>query len=369
MKQYLDIYKSTNFKINLLNFDLKKMCSFFSSIGEKEFCAVQVMQWIYKYYCNDFEKMSNISNNLKKKLSKMCCISPPNFSNQIISSDGTIKWCVAIDDKFVETVYIPHTHRITLCISSQSGCSLSCKFCSTGRQKFNRNLTTSEIIGQIWYIGKLIYRNKLKNLKKITNIVMMGMGEPLLNLNNVVRSLNIITNNIGFNFSKNRVTVSTSGIVPALKKLKNMIDISLAVSLHASNDIIRNKLMPINKKYNIKTLLDSVKSYLLKSRSNKGRVTIEYVMLNNINDKLCHAKELARLLRFIPSKINLIPWNVFPNSCFEPSNSTIIKNFSDILIRKGFITTIRKPRGNDINAACGQLTGNTNLIKIINKVN
>lgn len=359
------VSKSDNFKTNLLNFNLKKMRDFFKSIGEKEYCAVQVMQWIYKYYCNDFEKMSNISMNLKRKLSELCCISPPNFLNQIISIDGTIKWMVSIDNHFIETVYIPHKKRITLCVSSQSGCALSCTFCSTGRQKFNRNLTTSEIIGQIWYVGKLIYDKKLNNLRKITNIVMMGMGEPLLNLNNVVNSLKIMMDTLGFNFSKNHVTISTSGIVPALKKLKNMIDVSLAVSLHAPNDTIRNQLMPINKKYNIRALLNSVKSYLNTSYANRGRVTIEYVMLHNVNDTLQHAKELTLLLRDIPSKINLIPWNILSESCYIPSSDTSIKNFANFLIKKGYITIIRKTRGYDINAACGQLTGKTiNCINI-----
>ncbi|XBC44612.1 MAG: 23S rRNA (adenine(2503)-C(2))-methyltransferase RlmN [Buchnera aphidicola (Schlechtendalia peitan)] len=359
------ISTSNNFKINLLNLNLTQMRNFFTSIGEREFYANQVMQWIYKYYCDDFEKMSNISKSLRKKLSQLCYIAPPYFSNHIRSVDGTIKWCVSIDNNFVETVYIPKKKRATLCISSQSGCTLSCTFCSTGQQKFKRNLTTSEIIGQVWYIGKLIYHKKLKNLKKITNIVMMGMGEPLLNLNNVVNSLSIIMDDIGFNLSKNRVTLSTAGIVPALNKLKNMIDVSLAISLHAPNDIIRNMLMPINKKYNIASLLNSVRSYLKTSCANRGKVTIEYVMLNNINDKFHHARELSTLLRYIPSKINLIPWNVFPNSHYISSDSTSIKTFSDILIKNGYVTKIRKTRGFDIDAACGQLTGNTiNIVQI-----
>ncbi|ANF17048.1 ribosomal RNA large subunit methyltransferase N [Buchnera aphidicola (Schlechtendalia chinensis)] len=354
---------SNNFKINLLNLNLVQMRNFFSSIGEPKFCANQVMQWIYKHYCDDFERMSNIGKSLKKKLSQLCCIAPPTFCNQINSIDGLIKWYVSIDNNFIETVYIPQKKRATLCISSQSGCALSCKFCFTGRQKFNRNLTTSEIIGQIWYIGKLIYKKKLKNLRKITNIVMMGMGEPLLNLNNVVNSLSIIMDDLGFNYSKNRVTVSTAGIVPALEKLKNMIDVSLAISLHAPNDIIRSMLMPINKKYNIKSLLHSVKSYLQTSSANRGKVTIEYVMLHDVNDKLHHAIELANLLKDIPSKINLIPWNVFPNSSYSPSNKDNIQNFSNTLIKKGYITKVRKTRGDDINAACGQLTGHLIDIK------
>lgn len=376
MENFLNVFHDT--KINLLNFDLKKMRNFFSSIGEKEFCAVQVMQWIYKYYCDDFEKMSNIGKNLKKKLSQLCYIAPPLFLNQITSLDGTIKWSVSIDNSFVETVYIPSNKRITLCISSQAGCPLSCKFCSTGKQEFNRNLTTSEIIGQVWYIGKLIYNKKLMNIKKITNIVLMGMGEPLLNLKNVVNSLNIMIDPSGFNLSKNRVTLSTSGVVPALKKLTKMIDVSLAISLHASNDIVRNQLMPINKKYNIQMVLDAVKLYLKHSHANRGRVTIEYVMLHNVNDQLYYAKELSSLLKYVPSKINLIPWNIFPKSNYIPSSNINIKNFANILIKGGYSTTIRKTRGADINAACGQLTGkilnfsnistSKNIKKLCNKI-
>lgn len=354
---YKNITTVTNSKINLLNLDLDSMKKFFLSIGEKEFRAKQIMKWIYQYFCDDFNKMTNISFRLKKKLLTLCCISPPKFFYQKNSIDGTIKWSVAIGNQFVETVCIPQCKRITLCISSQLGCALACNFCLTGKQGFSKNLSVSEIIGQIWYVKKLIYFSKLNIIGKITHIVMMGMGEPLLNLSNVVCALKIILNDFGFNMSKNHVTLSTSGVVPALNKLGTMVDVSLAVSLHASNDIIRSKLMPINRKYNIQSLLSSIKKYLYNSNSNRGRVTIEYVMLRGINDREHHAEELFNLLKFIPHKINLIPWNYFPGSDYVCSSHETINNFSKILIKKGCIVTIRKIRGQDINAACGQLSG------------
>ncbi|CAL4042669.1 Dual-specificity RNA methyltransferase RlmN [Buchnera aphidicola (Phyllaphis fagi)] len=342
-------------KINLLNFDRLKMKEFFRSIGEKSFCADQVMIWIYHYFCDDFNKMTNIKITLREKLKNISIIKTPKFIKKYYSIDGTVKWIVNINNHIVETVYIPEKSRGTLCISSQVGCVLNCHFCSTGQQKFNRNLLVSEIIGQIWIAHKKI--NKMKNYPSITNIVMMGMGEPLLNLNNVVTALKIMSDNFGFNISKKKITISTSGIVPALNKLSNIIDIKLAISLHASNDELRNKLMPINKKYNISLLLMTVTQFLKKSKINKKGITIEYIMLHNINDTLLHAQELVKILKNIPSKINLIPWNSFSNSKFLCSKFSQIQKFSNFLINKGFITTVRKSRGQDIHAACGQLTG------------
>jgi 23S rRNA (adenine2503-C2)-methyltransferase len=358
MKNNLNDSQYIGTKINLLNFNYTQMCKFFLSIGEKIFCADQIMHWIYHEYCNDFNKMTNISKILRKKLSDMCVIAAPEFIEEKRSVDGTIKWKVAINDNLVETVYIPEKNRSTLCVSSQIGCILKCSFCATGQISFKGNLNVSEIVGQIWNASKIINRNQFHKRRPITNIVLMGMGEPLLNLNNVVNSLKIILNDFGFNISKNKVTLSTSGIVPALDKLRNMIDINLAVSLHAPNNIIRNQLMPINKKYNIQDLLHSISRYLNKSQANRGGVTIEYVMLNNINDEVVHAEELAMILKNIPSKINLIPWNFFPNSIYNSSDPIKIKKFASILIKKGFFTIIRKNRGMDINAACGQLVGN-----------
>ncbi|AAO26991.1 conserved hypothetical protein [Buchnera aphidicola str. Bp (Baizongia pistaciae)] len=344
-------------KTNLLNFDLQSMKKFFCSIGELEFRAQQVMKWIYQHYCDDFNKMTNISLQLRKKLSTLCCITPPKFLNHKVSVDGTMKWSVVIGNQCIETVCIPKNQRTTLCISSQLGCSLACSFCLTGQQGFNKNLNVSEIIGQVWYIQKLIYFSKINITNKITNVVLMGMGEPLLNLSNVVHALRIMLDEFGLNMSKNHITLSTAGIVPALKKLHTMIDVSLAVSLHASNNTIRNQLMPINKKYNIESVLCAIKKYLYYSNANKKRVTIEYVMLSGINDAAYHAEELFNLLKSIPHKINLIPWNHFSGSNYICSNDITINNFANILIKKGCIVTIRKIRGYDINAACGQLSG------------
>lgn len=339
-------------KVNLLNLDPKKMQLFLTSIGAKNFASDQIMKWIYNHNCYDFNKMLNISKNIRKKLNQIAYIKISNFSEEKVSSDGTKKWITSLNEQKIETVYIPEKKRSTLCISSQIGCALKCDFCATGKQGFNRNLTTSEIISQI-----LQAKKKLKD-KKLTNIVFMGMGEPLLNLNNVIAALKIILNKNGFGLSKRRITLSTSGIIPAIDKLSQKIDVNLAISLHASNNDIRNLIMPINKKYNIELLLNSVSRYLKNSNANRNGVTIEYVMLKNINDSIKNAEELAYILKKIPSKINLIPWNSFKNSSFTSSTINRINIFANILRKKGFSTTIRKNRGEDINAACGQLTGN-----------
>ncbi|WP_367675079.1 23S rRNA (adenine(2503)-C(2))-methyltransferase RlmN [Buchnera aphidicola] len=255
----------------------------------------------------------------------------------------------------VETVYIPEKKRSTLCISSQVGCALKCKFCLTGQQGFSCNLDVSQIIGQLWTVSKMFFDGNKDIPSPITNVVFMGMGEPLLNLKNLVTALEIMFNKFSFGLSKNRVTVSTVGIVPAINKLSTLIDVSLAISLHAPNDIIRDYLVPTNKKYNISSILTSVKNYLINSTANRNKVTIEYVMLDSINDSLQNARELFFLLREIPVKINLIPWNKFKTSNFRSSSTDKIKIFSDFLKKKGIITTIRKNRGSDIYAACGQL--------------
>ncbi|CAL4042975.1 Dual-specificity RNA methyltransferase RlmN [Buchnera aphidicola (Anoecia corni)] len=344
-------------KINLLDLDKQQMYRFFLSIGEKQFRVNQIMNWIYKYYCNDFNKMTNLNLSLKKKLNDIACIYSPKFLKEQISLDGTIKWSVEIGNKLIETIYIPEKKRSTICVSSQIGCVLKCKFCSTGYQGFNGNLSISEIIGQIWNASRIIKNKSSKKNTSITNIVFMGMGEPLLNIKNLIPALKIITDSSCFNISKRRVTVSTSGIVSGLKILRNTIDVNLAISLHASNDKIRNLIMPINKKYSIESILSEVRKYLKTSKANHGGVTIEYVMLKNINDSLNNAKELAVLLKNIPSKINLIPWNHFIGTNYKSSSYNTIINFSKILKKQGFITTIRKNRGEDIKAACGQLVG------------
>ncbi|UPT14641.1 23S rRNA (adenine(2503)-C(2))-methyltransferase RlmN [Buchnera aphidicola] len=339
-------------QVNLLDLDFKNIQLFLASIGAKNFTAEQIIKWIYSHNCYDFDKMSNISKNIKKKLYQNSCIKISNFSEEKVSSDGTIKWITSLNNQKIETVYIPEKKRSTLCISSQIGCPLKCDFCATGKQGFNRNLKVSEIISQI-----LQAKKKLKNTH-ITNIVFMGMGEPLLNLNNIITALKIILNTNGFGLSKRRITLSTAGIVPAIDRLNKNIDINLAISLHASNDNIRNLIMPINKIYNIESLLSAVSRYLKNSNANRNGVTIEYVMLKNINDSIKNAEELAYILKKIPSKINLIPWNSFKNSNFISSTENSIHTFANILRKKGFNTTIRKNRGKDIDAACGQLTGN-----------
>ncbi|TMY42354.1 bifunctional tRNA (adenosine(37)-C2)-methyltransferase TrmG/ribosomal RNA large subunit methyltransferase RlmN, partial [Klebsiella pneumoniae] len=284
-------------------------------------------------------------------------IRAPEVVEEQRSTDGTIKWAIAVGDQRVETVYIPEEDRATLCVSSQVGCALECKFCSTAQQGFNRNLRVSEIIGQVWRAAKIVGAVKTTGVRPITNVVMMGMGEPLLNLNNVVPAMEIMLDDFGFGLSKRRVTLSTSGVVPALDKLGDMIDVALAISLHAPNDTIRDEIVPINKKYNIETFLNSVRGYISKSNANQGRVTIEYVMLDHVNDGTEHAHELAALLKDTPCKINLIPWNPFPGAPYGRSSNSLIDRFSKVLMEYGFTTIVRKTRGDDIDAACGQLAG------------
>ncbi|MCR3755144.1 MAG: 23S rRNA m(2)A2503 methyltransferase/tRNA m(2)A37 methyltransferase [Candidatus Westeberhardia cardiocondylae] len=349
-------------KINLLDMDKTKLRTYLKSIGEKTFRANQIMKWIYQRYCDNFNKMTNIGKNLQKKLKISTKISAPNILDEKHSIDGTIKWIIQINSKTIETVYIPEKNRKTLCISSQIGCPIKCKFCATGGIKFEKNLAVSEIIGQIWKISKLLSK-KNKNIKKfkpITNIVVMGMGEPLLNINNIITSINIMLDKEGMKFSKRKITLSTVGISPAIKKITDKIDVVLAISLHAPNNKIRNNIIPINKKYNINSCLNSMKEYIKKSSANKGKATIEYVMLKHINDKIEHAHQLAKLLKNFPCKINLIPWNSFPGSKYKCSSKINIKNFFEILQQYKLTVTIRKTRGSDIYASCGQLIGNIN---------
>lgn len=352
-------------KINLLNLNKNKMRDFFCSIGEKSFRADQIMIWMYQKNFENFNDMTNINKNLKEKLKKIVEIKAPKIFKEIKSLDGTIKWMMDIGNKqLIETVYIPEKKRSTICISSQAGCTLGCKFCATSYQGFNRNLKVCEIIGQIWMAIKTLKKNG--NYKKpISNIVIMGMGEPLLNFNNIVDSIKIMIDNKGFSLSKRHITLSTAGIAPALNKLGKYVNVNLALSLHASNDKIRDSIMPINKKYNISQVLESVKNYL--NETKKNIFTIEYVMLNNINDYNKNAYELVKLLKNIPCKINLIPWNSFSGALYSCSNNIRIHKFANILTNHGFIATIRKNRGQDINAACGQLTGLIlNRIKLYN---
>lgn len=344
-------------KINLLDLNRQQMREFFVSLGEKPFRADQVMKWIYHYCCDDFDEMTDINKAFRTKLKALAEIRAPEVAEEQRSSDGTIKWAIQVGGQQVETVYIPEKDRATLCVSSQVGCALECKFCSTAQQGFNRNLRVSEIIGQVWRAAKIIGATKVTGSRPITNVVMMGMGEPLLNLTNVVPAMEIMLDDFGFGLSKRRVTLSTSGVVPALDKLGDMIDVALAISLHAPNDTIRDEIVPINKKYNIETFLGAVSRYISKSNANQGRVTIEYVMLDHINDSTDNAHELAALLKDTPCKINLIPWNPFPGAPYGRSSNSRIDRFSKVLMEYGFTTIVRKTRGDDIDAACGQLAG------------
>ncbi|CDG18472.1 MULTISPECIES: bifunctional tRNA (adenosine(37)-C2)-methyltransferase TrmG/ribosomal RNA large subunit methyltransferase RlmN [Xenorhabdus] len=346
-----------NGKINLLDLNRKQMRQFFVDMGEKPFRADQVMKWIYHYCYDDFEQMTDINKVLRAKLQQVAEIRAPEVAEEQRSSDGTIKWAITVGDQQVETVYIPEDDRATLCVSSQVGCALECKFCSTAQQGFNRNLRVSEIIGQVWRAAKIIGSLKSSGRRPITNVVMMGMGEPLLNLNHVVPAMEIMMDDFGFGLSKRRVTLSTSGVVPALDKLGDMIDVALAISLHAPTDDIRDEIVPINRKYNIEEFLAGVRRYLTKSNANQGRVTVEYVMLDHVNDSVEQAHQLAECLKDTPSKINLIPWNPFPGAPYGRSSNSRIDRFAKVLMGYGFTTIVRKTRGDDIDAACGQLAG------------
>ncbi|MBG6248596.1 MULTISPECIES: bifunctional tRNA (adenosine(37)-C2)-methyltransferase TrmG/ribosomal RNA large subunit methyltransferase RlmN [Symbiopectobacterium] len=353
------VVKTDGEKINLLDLNRQQMRAFFASIGEKPFRADQVMKWMYHYCSDDFAEMTDINKVLRQKLQQIAEIRAPEVVAEQRSSDGTIKWAILVGGQRVETVYIPEEDRATLCVSSQVGCALECKFCSTAQQWFNRNLRVSEIIGQVWRAAKIIGAQKVTGQRPITNVVMMGMGEPLLNLNNVVPAMEIMLDDFGFGLSKRRVTLSTSGVVPALDKLGDMIDVALAISLHAPTDDIRNEIMPINKKYDIATFLAAVRRYLEKSNANQGRVTVEYVLLDHINDGTEHAHQLAECLKDTPCKINLIPWNPFPWGALwsRRSSNSRVDRFSKVLMEYGFTTIVRKTRGDDIYAACGQLAG------------
>ena len=342
-------------KTNLLDYDRKSLEAFFSEIGDKSFRAQQVLKWIYHHGVIDFQSMTNLSKSLRSNLEENATIKLPEIVTEQISEDGTRKWLIKVDDKnSVEAVFIPENDRGTLCISSQVGCPLDCKFCSTGQQGFNRNLSASEIIGQVWIANQAL--GYFKGDKRIiTNIVFMGMGEPLLNYDNVLKSINLLTDDLGFGLARRRVTVSTSGIIPEIDRLKEDTNVSLAISLHASNNELRNNIVPINRSYPMVDLLAACKRY------SEGRgdetVTIEYVMLNGINDSLQDARALVKCLQDFPAKVNLIPFNKFPGTNYTCSNVDTINAFRDVLIKAGIVTITRKTRGDDIDAACGQLAG------------
>ncbi len=341
--------------VNLLDFDAAALTDWFLQQGEKPFRAKQVLRWVHRFGVTDFEQMTDVAKSLRAKLAATACIMPPVPVRDSISTDGTRKWLLDVGNaNAVETVFIPETNRGTLCISSQAGCALDCAFCSTGKQGFNRNLSAAEIIGQLWLANRLLGANG-DGERVISNVVMMGMGEPLANFDNVVSALNLMLDDNAYGLSRRRVTVSTSGIVPAMDRLREACPTALAVSLHASNDALRDQLVPINQKYPLRELMAACQRYL--ERAPRDFITFEYVMLDGVNDSDAHARELIALTRDVPCKFNLIPFNPFPNSGFERSPAPRIKRFAEILIAAGIVTTTRKTRGDDVDAACGQLAG------------
>lgn len=343
-----------NETINLLDLDRGGLENLFLEMGEQRFRAAQALKWIYGDFELDFAAFNNFSLSLRSKLAESYRMDVPELLSEQTSIDGTKKWLLKVDEvNAVETVFIPEKNRGTLCVSSQVGCTLNCTFCATGAQGFNRHLTTAEIISQVWVAAKKL--GHTKNNRVITNVVMMGMGEPLANYSNVLPALNIMRDDLGFGFANRRVTVSTAGLVPKILQLNEDADVSLAISLHSPFDDLRNKLVPLNKKYDIKTLLDSCKTFIKDKR--KARITIEYTLIDGVNDQPEHARALCRLLSDLPSKINLIPFNPFPGTLFKQSKPEAIENFKRICMKNGFISTVRKTRGDDIDAACGQLAG------------
>ena len=344
-------------KQNLPGLTQSKLRDFFSDLNEKPFRTKQVMQWIYHQGVYDFGDMHNLSKELRQKLAAIASINLPEVISINNSRDGVIKWVIKLgEENHIETVYIPQKDRGTLCISSQVGCSLACTFCSTGYQGFNRNLKSHEIIGQV-----LIAQNHLnQNNKRISNVVFMGMGEPLLNESPVYDACEILLDDWAFGLSRRRVTVSSSGIVPALLRMSDKVPVSLAISLHAPNVELRDILVPINKKYPIKELMKAC-HYYLKAGTQERHILFEYVMLEGVNDSLENAKSLSELLNFWfereSAKVNLIPFNPFPESQYKTSKNTTIDKFQDILHRSGIRTTTRRTRGDDVDAACGQLAG------------
>lgn len=348
-------------KMNLLGLPEAKLVAFFESIGEKKFRAIQVMKWIHQLGADNFDDMTNVSKDLRAKLKNIAEIRLPEVVQQFDSTDGTRKFLIRVSgNNVIETVYIPDGDRGTLCVSSQVGCSLDCSFCATGKQGFNRDLTAAEIIGQVWIAAKSFGQLQANGPRSVTNVVMMGMGEPLLNFDNVVDSMNLMMHDNAYGISKRRVTLSTSGVVPQLDRLSQYTDACLAISLHAPNDELRNELVPINRKYPIAMLLASAKRYIEAMPDTHRKITIEYTLIDQVNDRPHHAHELAELLRDVPVKINLIPFNPFNLSNYKRVSNNALRKFQDILMEAGYITTVRTTRGDDIDAACGQLAGQVN---------
>lgn len=347
--------------INLFDLDRDALCEFVVSLGEKPFRARQLMQWMYQHNVRNFEHMSNVSKSARVRLARSACLTLPRLQQEQLSVDGTCKWLFELaDGNSIETVYIPEADRGTLCVSSQVGCALDCSFCATGRQGFNRNLTTAEIIGQVWLATNLLAHNPKTASRRISNIVMMGMGEPLANYSGLIPALKLMMDDLAYGLSKRRVTVSTSGLVPAMNRMAQEVDVSLAVSLHAASDALRNELVPINRKYPISELMAACRRYVDNDAGltqRKKHVLFEYIMLEGVNDQPGHARDLVGLLHGFPAKVNLIPFNPFPQSGYRRSSRTVVDCFARILNDAGILTLKRKTRGDDIAAACGQLAG------------
>ncbi len=340
-------------KKNLLGFTQQQLNEFFSQIGEKPYRTRQLMQWIYKKHEFDFDNMLNLSKTLRGKLKSIANINLPNVVEQNFATDGVIKWVVGLGEhNNIEMVYIPEKDRGTLCISSQVGCALACTFCSTGMQGFNRNLSTAEIISQVLIASKYLDSQN----KRISNVVFMGMGEPLLNEDAVYDACDLLLDDLAFGLSRRKVTISTSGVVPAMLRMADRTNVSLAISLHAPDDKLRSELVPINEKYPINELLDACKNYL-KAGDQERHILFEYVMLDRVNDSVDYANKLAKLLKGMSSKVNLIPFNPFPQTNYKTSKSSAIERFQDILHNSGIRTMTRRTRGEDVDAACGQLAG------------
>jgi len=347
-------------KLNLLGLNRKELEKFFVSIDEKPFRAKQIIKWVHQRGISDFSEMTDISKDLRTKLETVCVIEAPEVIYEKISQDGTKKWVISVgNNDLIEMVLIPENNRATLCVSSQVGCAVDCSFCATGKQGFSRNLNLDEIIGQVWVAANSFGLPREPNSRNITNVVMMGMGEPLLNFNPVVDAMDLMMDDNAYGLSKRKVTLSTSGIVPKIDELAEVSDVSLTISLHAPNNELRDQLVPINKKYPIQELLDSVKRYV-DSCEDKRVTTIEYILIDGVNDSLELAKELAELLTQIPCKVNLIPFNPFSEVNYKKPSGNRVKRFQNYLQEKGYITTIRSTRGDDIMAACGQLVGQVN---------
>ena len=335
--------------------NLAEMTTFFAALGEKPFRAKQVFRWLHQGGVDSFDAMTDLAKSLREKLPEVAAITAPKLMSEQTSNDGTRKWLLDVGTgNGIEVVFIPEADRGTLCVSSQVGCALDCTFCSTGKQGFNRNLTSAEIIGQLWWANKAMGRDP-KGERIVSNVVMMGMGEPLANFDNVTTAMDIMLDDHGYGLSRRRVTLSTSGIVPNLSRLKTRCPVALAVSLHAPNDKLRDVLVPINQKYPLAELLAAIRDYL--DAAPRDFVTFEYVMLNGVNDSVQQAHELVALVGDLPCKFNLIPWNAFPEAPYQRSSNNAIHRFREVLQAAGFVVTVRKTRGDDIDAACGQLAG------------